>query len=133
MSGWPTYPELKEQLTEALTCLETAEHYLFMLGSVFEEHPAQNGPLTAVVKTRLDECSTGPPSSTASSPAPGSTSHPSVIPTLKDRLVLIVVGFVILAGLSLLIRGRPAAPSFARRSPAPGSVQLRQDLDAEFL
>ena len=25
---------------EALACLETAEHYLFMLGSVFEEHPA---------------------------------------------------------------------------------------------
>jgi len=47
-TGTEVYAELKEQLTEVLTCLETAEHYLFMLGSVFEEHPARNGPLTAV-------------------------------------------------------------------------------------
>jgi hypothetical protein len=47
-SGTERYPELKDQLTEVLTCLETAEHYLFMLGSVFEEHPTRNGPLTAV-------------------------------------------------------------------------------------
>ena len=31
-----SYPQLQAQLTEALTCLETAEHYLFMLGSVFQ-------------------------------------------------------------------------------------------------
>jgi hypothetical protein len=47
-TGTERYAELKEQLTEVLTCLETAEHYLFMLGSVFEEHPTRNGPLTAV-------------------------------------------------------------------------------------
>lgn len=35
-----SYPQLEAQLAEALACLETAEHYLFMLGSVFEEHPA---------------------------------------------------------------------------------------------
>jgi len=32
--------------------------------------------LTALVKTRLNGCSTGPASSSASSPAPASTSHP---------------------------------------------------------
>src|SRR5215470_9400254 len=47
-TGTDAYPELKDQLTEVLTCLETAEHYLFMLGSVFEEHPTRNGPLKAV-------------------------------------------------------------------------------------
>jgi hypothetical protein len=47
-TGTEAYPELKDQLTEVLTCLETAEHYLFMLGTVFEEHPARNGPLKAV-------------------------------------------------------------------------------------
>ena len=41
-------PELQDQLAEVLTCLETAEHYLLMLGSVFEEHPARNGPPAAV-------------------------------------------------------------------------------------
>ena len=39
-----SYPQLQAQLTEALTCLETAEHYLFMLGSVFEEHANRNRP-----------------------------------------------------------------------------------------
>ena len=39
-----SYPQLQDQLAEALACLETAEHYLFMLGSVFEEHPDRNGP-----------------------------------------------------------------------------------------
>src|SRR5215469_9544564 len=47
-TGTERYPELQEQLTEVLTCLETAEHYLFMLGTVFEEHPARTGPLKAV-------------------------------------------------------------------------------------
>jgi hypothetical protein len=36
--------------------------------------------LTALVKTRLKRCSTGPASSAASSPAPASTSHPSCNP-----------------------------------------------------
>ncbi len=47
-TGTDQYPRLQAQLTEVLTCLETAEHYLFMLGSVFEEHPARTGPLAAV-------------------------------------------------------------------------------------
>ncbi len=32
--------ELQEQLAEVLTCMETAEHYLLMLGSVFDEPPS---------------------------------------------------------------------------------------------
>lgn len=47
--------------------------------------------------------------------------------------VLIVVGAVIVAGSSLLTAGRPATPLFARRPPASGSVQLRQDPNAGFL
>ena len=43
-----SYPRLEAQLTEAQTCLETAEHYLFMLGSVFEEHANRNRPPVAV-------------------------------------------------------------------------------------
>jgi hypothetical protein len=43
-----SYPQLQAQLAEALTCLETAEHYLFMLGSVFEEHANRNRPPQAV-------------------------------------------------------------------------------------
>ena len=40
--------ELETQLAEVLACLETAEHYLFMLGSVFEEHTTRNRPPEAV-------------------------------------------------------------------------------------
>ena len=40
--------ELQDQLAEVLACLETAEHYLLMLGSVFGEQPGtgrpENGP-----------------------------------------------------------------------------------------
>ena len=43
-----SYPQLEAQLAEAMTCLETAEHYLFMLGSVFEEHTTRNRPPEAV-------------------------------------------------------------------------------------
>ena len=43
-----SYPQLQAQLAEALACLETAEHYLFMLGSVFEEHANRNRPPVAV-------------------------------------------------------------------------------------
>jgi hypothetical protein len=43
-----SYPQLQDQLAQVLACLETAEHYLFMLGSVFEEHPDRNGPPEAV-------------------------------------------------------------------------------------
>jgi hypothetical protein len=42
------YSLLQAQLAEALACLETAEHYLFMLGSVFEEHANRNRPPQAV-------------------------------------------------------------------------------------
>jgi hypothetical protein len=40
---------LQDRLAEVLACMETAEHYLLMLGSVFDEYPrpdrpAQTGP-----------------------------------------------------------------------------------------
>ena len=38
--------ELQEQLAEVLACLETAEHYLLMLGSVFDDHPRPDRPTT---------------------------------------------------------------------------------------
>jgi hypothetical protein len=47
-----SYPQLNNQLAEVLTCLETAEHYLFMLGSVFEDHPPRNRPLAAVASKK---------------------------------------------------------------------------------
>jgi hypothetical protein len=47
--GTERYPQLREQLNEVLTCLETAEHYLFMLGSVFEEPADRTRPLVAVL------------------------------------------------------------------------------------
>jgi hypothetical protein len=50
-TGTESYPQLKEQLAEVLTCLETAEHYLFMLGSVFEDPAINNRPLAAVPST----------------------------------------------------------------------------------
>jgi hypothetical protein len=37
--------ELETQLAEVLACLETAEHYLLMLGSVVGEQPRTNRPL----------------------------------------------------------------------------------------
>jgi hypothetical protein len=36
--------ELQDQLAEVLACLETAEHYLLMLGSVFDERPRTDRP-----------------------------------------------------------------------------------------
>jgi HNH endonuclease len=51
---------------------------------------------------------------------------------IGNVVTLGVVGFVIVAVLSLLLVGRPATPSFARRPPASGSVQLRQDPNAQF-
>jgi hypothetical protein len=47
--GTESYPQLTEQLSEVLACLETAEHYLFMLGSVFEEPTDRTRPLVAVL------------------------------------------------------------------------------------
>ena len=37
---------LQEQLAEVLACMETAEHYLLMLGSVFDDHPRPDPPET---------------------------------------------------------------------------------------
>jgi hypothetical protein len=37
--------ELADQLAEVLACLETAEHYLLMLGSVVGEQPRTGRPL----------------------------------------------------------------------------------------
>jgi hypothetical protein len=52
---------------------------------------------------------------------------------LGDLIAIVVVGFVIVAGLSLLTIGAPAIPSFARRAATSGSVQLRQDPNAGFI
>ena len=38
--------ELETQLAEVLACMETAEHYLLMLGSVFDENPRPDRPAT---------------------------------------------------------------------------------------
>ena len=43
------------------------------------------GQLTALVRTRSGGCSTGPACSAASSPAPDSTSRPSLTPAIEDR------------------------------------------------
>jgi hypothetical protein len=44
-SGTPGI-ELQDQLAEVLACLETAEHYLLMLGSVVGEQPRTDRPET---------------------------------------------------------------------------------------
>ena len=50
-----------------------------------------------------------------------------------DLIVIVVVGFIIVAGLSLLTIGAPATPPFARRPATAASVQLRQDPNASFI
>jgi hypothetical protein len=57
----------------------------------------------------------------------------SVVNSLVGLIGLGVVGFAVVAGLSLLTAGPPGTPSFARRAPTSGSVQLRQDPNAQFL
>lgn len=52
---------------------------------------------------------------------------------LGDVIVISVVGFLMVAGLSLVIAKTPATPAFARRAPTSGSGQLRQDLNAQFI
>jgi hypothetical protein len=37
---------LQDRLAEVLACMETAEHYLLMLGSVFDENPRPDRPAT---------------------------------------------------------------------------------------
>jgi HNH endonuclease len=51
---------------------------------------------------------------------------------LGDLLAIVVIGFVLVAGLSLLTIGAPATPAFARRAATSSSVQLRQDPNAGF-
>ena len=53
--------------------------------------------------------------------------------TLGDLIAIVVVGFVIVAGLSLLTIGAPATPPFARRAATSASMQLRQDTNAGFI
>jgi len=36
-------PALQDRIAEVLTCMETAEHYLLMLGCVIEDRPAPHG------------------------------------------------------------------------------------------
>lgn len=51
----------------------------------------------------------------------------------EELLAVLVIGFVIVAGLSLLRIGPPAAPPFARRAATSTSMQLRQDANAGFI
>jgi hypothetical protein len=46
---------------------------------------------------------------------------------LADVIIVCVVGFLGVAGLSLTITGPPATPAFARRAPTSSNPQLRQD------
>lgn len=52
---------------------------------------------------------------------------------IGDLIVFCVVGFAIVAGLSLLTMRPPVTPSFARRAAASASVQLRRDPNAGFI
>ncbi|HEX9358764.1 MAG TPA: HNH endonuclease signature motif containing protein [Streptosporangiaceae bacterium] len=52
---------------------------------------------------------------------------------LGDLVIICVVGFVIVAALSLVVAKTPATPPFARRVPTSGNPQLRQDSNAGFL
>lgn len=50
-----------------------------------------------------------------------------------DLIGIVVLGFLVVAGLSLMTIGAPATPSFARRAATSGSAQLRQDPNAGFI
>ncbi len=52
---------------------------------------------------------------------------------LGDVLLVCVVGFLVIAALSLMVARTPATPAFARRAPTSGNPQLRQDANAQFL
>ena len=52
---------------------------------------------------------------------------------LGDLIAIVVVGFVIVAGLSLFAIGAPAIPPFARRAATSSTVQLRQDPNAALI
>lgn len=53
--------------------------------------------------------------------------------TFGDFLAIVVIGLVLVAGLSLLTIGAPATPPFARRTVTSASGQLRQDPNAGFI
>jgi HNH endonuclease len=55
------------------------------------------------------------------------------VAALGDLIIICVVGFVIIAVLSLVLAKTPATPPFARRVPTSGNPQLRQDPNAGFL
>jgi hypothetical protein len=55
------------------------------------------------------------------------------VAALGDLIIICVVGFVIVAILSLVLSKTPATPPFARRVPTSGNPQLRQDANAGFL
>ncbi len=52
---------------------------------------------------------------------------------ISDVIITCVIGFLVIAGLSLTLAKTPATPPFARRAAASGGVQLRQDPNAHFL
>jgi HNH endonuclease len=52
---------------------------------------------------------------------------------IGDLIAVCIVGFVIIAGLSLMNMSTPSAPAFARRAATSASVQLRQDANAGFI
>jgi hypothetical protein len=52
---------------------------------------------------------------------------------LGDLIAIVVIAFIVVAGLSLLSVAAPATPAFARRAATSSSVQLRQDPNAGFL
>jgi hypothetical protein len=52
---------------------------------------------------------------------------------LGDLIAFVIVGFGLLAVLSLLLARTPATPQFARRAATSATVQLRHDPNATFL
>lgn len=52
---------------------------------------------------------------------------------LADIIGVAVLGFLVVAVLSLMVTRRPVTPAFARRSPTSATVQLRQDPNAGFI
>jgi 5-methylcytosine-specific restriction endonuclease McrA len=55
-----------------------------------------------------------------------------LIQALDDLITFGVVGFVIIAGMSLWLTNSPEVPPFARRSPTSSSQQLRHDSNARI-
>src|SRR5690242_9541412 len=52
---------------------------------------------------------------------------------LGDVIIICAVGFVLFAGLSLVVAKPPVSPPFARRAATSGNPRLRQDANARFL